>query len=223
MAAFIRYLRLLVVLLSVTLALTGCGTFIQSSVTVFHELSPTAEAKTYAFIRSKEQQESLEHKAYEEMVRQQLARREFREVSVAQADLAVFLSYQIDNGREVVSSYPLFGQTGVASSYTYGNIYRSYGGYSSYSGTTTYTPTYGIVGTETTSDTVYTRKVQLDMLNRPLLDQGRVSKVYEGKVVSSGSSGQLNRVMPYLIQSLLQDFPGNSGTTKTVTLPFQRQ
>ena len=178
---------------------------------------------TYAFVRSKQQDGSLEHKAYEDMVRQHLSKRGFREVPVAQADLAVFLSYEIDNGREVISSYPIFGQTGVASSYTYGNVYRSYGGSASYSGTTTYTPTYGIVGTGTTSDTVFTRKVQLDMLARPLLDQDKVSKVYECRVVSSGSSSQLNLVMPYLIESLFQDFPGNSGTTKTVTLPFQRR
>ena len=214
--------RLLLAIAVVSLLVTGCGTFIESKVTVFHEMTPKP-GLTYAFVRSKQQDGSLEHRAYEDMVRQHLSKRGFREVPVAQADLAVFLSYEIDNGREVISSYPLFGQTGVASSYTYGNVYRSYGGSASYSGTTTYTPTYGIVGTGTTSGTVFTRKVQLDMLTRPLLDQDKVSKVYEGRVVSSGSSSQLNLVMPYLIESLFQEFPGNSSTTKTVTLPFQRR
>ena len=194
---------------------SGCGR-IQSNVTVFHELPATVQGVSYAFIRSKEQQESLEHKVYEGFVRQQLNKRGFRETEVAQAELAVFLSYEIDNGREVVSSYPIFGQTGVSSSYTYGNLYRSYGGYSSYSGTTTYTPTYGVVGTGTASDTVFTRRVQLDMLQRAALDQGQTKKVYEGRVASSGASSQINVVMPYLIQALFEEFPGSSGTTRRV-------
>ena len=218
-----RLFRLFLLGAAVLLVVGGCGTRIQSKVTVFHEMTQKAEGMTYAFIRSKEQQGSLEHKTYEDLVRQHLSKKGLREVPVTQADLAVFLSYEIDNGREAVSSYPIFGQTGVASSQTYGNVYRSYGGSSSYSGTTTYQPTYGVVGTGRRSDMVYTRRVQLDMLSRPLLDQEKVSEVYEGRVVSTGSSSQLNQVMPYLVESLFQEFPGNSGATKTVTLPVQGQ
>lgn len=218
-----RTVKVLLAAILAPLLMGGCGTMIESKVTVFHEIAPSAQGTTYAFVRSKQQEGSLEHKAYEDLVRRHLSKNGFRETTAAQADLAVFISYEIDNGREVVSSYPIFGQTGVASSYTYGNVYRSYGGSASYSGATTYTPTYGIVGSAATSDTVYTRKVQLDMLNRRLLDQDKVSKIYEGRVLSSGSSGQLNLVMPYLIESLFQEFPGNSGKTKTVTLPFQQK
>jgi hypothetical protein len=202
--------------------LSGCATStVLSHVTVFHELSTTPQDVKYAFVRSSHQEGSLEHKAYEQMVREQLNKRGFLEVPVAQANIAVFLSYQIDDGKTVISSYPIFGQTGVAGSQTYGNIYSTSPGTASFSATTTYTPSIGVVGAGDQSDLQYTRKVQLDMLDRQLLDKGTVSKIYEGTVTSVGSSGQLNRVMPYMLRSLFQEFPGRSGTTKDFELRFQ--
>jgi len=199
--------------------LGGCTTtMVLSHVTVFHELSTAPQDVKYAFLRSPHQEGSLEHKAYEQMVREQLSKRGFLEVPVAQANVAVFLSYQIDDGKTVISSYPIFGQTGVAGSQTYGNIYSTSRGTASFSATTAYTPSIGVVGTGNRSDLQYTRKVQLDILDRQLLDNGTVSKIYEGKVTSVGSSGQLTRVMPYMLRSLFQEFPGRSGATKDIEL-----
>lgn len=215
-----RWLKSLLPLLALVLA--ACSTAITARVTVFHELAPLPQGAKYAFIQSKAQQGSLEHKAYEDMVRQQLAKYGFREVAVKEADLAVFLSYEIDNGKEVISTYPIFGQTGVSSSYTYTNIYRDFDGRPNYARATTYFPSYGIVGTGTAFDVVYTTRVQLDLLSRPLLDQGKTLKLYEGKVVSSGAGSQMNEVMPYMIRALFLEFPGNSGTTKTVEIPLSQ-
>ena len=204
--------------------LSGCATTtVLSHVTVFHELSTTPHDVKYAFVRSSQQQGSLEHKAYEQMAREQLNKRGFLEVPVTQANVAVFLSYQIDDGKTVISSYPIFGQTGVAGSQTYGNIYGTSRGTASFSATTTYTPSIGVVGTGNQSDLQYTRKVQLDMLDRQLLDKETVSKIYEGRVTSVGLSGQLNRVMPYMLRSLFQEFPGRSGTTTDIELRFRAE
>src|SRR5262245_61118664 len=115
-------------LLIVTLLLgllSGCG-FLRSQVAVFHQLPKDFSGTTYVMIPFKEQEGSLEHKAYEEAVRQELNAKGFRETTVDQAQVAVFLSYAIDTGREVVSSYPIIGQTGVSSSSTYGTI-QNYG------------------------------------------------------------------------------------------------
>lgn len=202
--------------------LTGCTTTtVLSHVTVFHEFSTTPQDIKYAFVRSSNQEDSLEHKAYEQMVREQLNRRGFQEVPVGQATVVMFLSYQIDDGKTVISSYPIFGQTGVTGSQTYGNIYSTSRGTASFSATTTYTPSIGVVGTGSQSDLQYTRKVQLDILDRQRLDNGSVAKIYEGKVTSVGSSSQLNRVMPYMLRSLFQEFPGKSGATTDIELPFR--
>jgi hypothetical protein len=164
----------------------------------------------------KEQEGSLEHKAYEQVVRQELNAKGLREAALEHAEVVVFLSYGIDTGKEVVSSYPIIGQTGVSSGYTHGTV-QSYGGYGTYSGTTTYTPTYGAVGTGVKSHTEYTRFLRVDLLDKKALAEANIKKLYEAKVVSRGSSGQLPAVLPTMIKALFEDFPGKSASTRTST------
>jgi Domain of unknown function (DUF4136) len=204
---------------TVLLGLSACS-FLRSQVAVFHQLPKDLSGTTYAMIPFKEQEASLEHKAYEEGVRQELNAKGFRETTVDQAQVAVFLFYAIDTGREIVSSYPIIGQTGVSSSSTQGTI-QSYGSYGTYSGTTTYTPTYGVVGTGVTSQTEYTRVLRLDIVDKQALAGGNIKKLYEGKVVSSGSSSQLVQVLPTMIKALFEDFPGQNGSTRRSTRPLE--
>ena len=201
-------------------ALSGCAMFLRSQIAVFHDLPQGVAGTTYAMVPFKEQEGSLEYKAYEQAARLELNANGFRETTLEQAEVVVFLSYGIDTGREVVLSYPIIGQTGVSSSSTYGTV-QSYGGYGTYSGTTTYTPTYGVVGTGVTSRTEYTRFLRLDLLDRKNLAEGKIKKLYEGKVVSRGSSGQLPAVLPTMIKALFEDFPGKSGSTRTSTRSLQ--
>jgi hypothetical protein len=205
------------ILVAVTCAaLAGCAQFIRSQVSAFHEMSDGARP-TYAFLPFKEQEGSLEHKTYQSLLRQELNAKGFREVPIAQAQVIAFFQYGIDAGREVTYSYPIIGQTGTASSYTTGTV-RSYGGgYATYSGTTYNTPSYGVVGTGVGSRTEYGRFLRLDLVDRAALVGGSVKKLYEGRVTSRGSSGQLSAVMPSMIRALFEDFPGKSGTTRTVT------
>jgi hypothetical protein len=158
-------------------ALSGC-TYFRSQVAVFHQLPKDVSGTTYVMIPFKEQDGSLEHKAYEEAVRQELNAKGFREMTVDQAQVAVFLAYGIDSGKEVISSYPIIGQTGVSSSSTYGTV-QSYGSYGTYSGTTTYTPNYGVVGTGVTSRTEYTRVVRRDIIDKQALAEGNINYTRE--------------------------------------------
>ncbi len=196
--------------------LSGCAGFVRSQIAVFHELPQGVAGTTYAMVPFKDQEGSLEHKTYEQAVRQELNAKGLRETPLEQAEVVVFLSYGIDTGREVVSSYPIVGQTGVSSSYTYGTV-QTYGGYGTYSGTTIYTPTYGVVGTGVTSHTEYTRFLKLDILDKTALIGGKIKKLYEGKVISSGSSGQVSAVLPTMIKALFEAFPGKSGSIRTLT------
>ena len=66
----------------------------------------------------KEQEGGLENKTYAQAVSAELQKAGMIEVDPSLAAFAVFIRYGIDNGREVVSSYPIIGQTGVASSST---------------------------------------------------------------------------------------------------------
>lgn len=66
-------------------------------------------------------------------------------ISLDSAEIAIFLQYGIGNPQTHQYSYaiPMWGQTGVSSSSTSGTL-TTYGRAGTYSGTTTYTPTYGI-------------------------------------------------------------------------------
>ena len=212
-------MRLIIVVLIAALV-SGCMV-VRSNISVFHDLPPTTQELKYAALPLKGQEGSLEHKSYENLVKAKLNKRGYVETSVADADVIVFLDYEIDRGREVVSSYPIIAQTGISSSDTTGTV-TNYGGYATYSGTTYHTPTYGVVGTGTRSDTVFTRFLRLDFVDRADLAAGRVIKRYEAKVVSVGSRGQIAAVMPAMIKALFEDFPGKSGSTRRVDVPMER-
>ena len=59
------------------IALSGCS-FLRSQISVFHQLPLELGGTTYAMIPLKEQEGSLEHKAYEDAVRQKLNVKGFR-------------------------------------------------------------------------------------------------------------------------------------------------
>jgi hypothetical protein len=118
------------------------------------------------------------------------------------ADVVVFLSYGIGNPQDHVYSYslPMFGQTGVSSSYTSGTA-ANYGGMTNYSGTTTYTPTYGVTGysSHVGTYTTFTRFMWMDAIDVAAYRQTKqVLQVWATTVTSTGTSGDLRLVFPYM-------------------------
>ncbi len=134
------------------------------------------------------------------------------------------MGYGIGNPQNQTYSYalPVFGQTGIASSNTYGTI-NSYGGYSTYNGTTTYTPTYGITGYQTyvRSATTYFRYFTLDALD---LAEYKVTKgivpLWKMTVTSTGSSNDLRLVMPVLVAASQPYLATNTERKVRVELHF---
>lgn len=211
------------------LIINGCGGMkVMSNVTTFHKISPTTEQVLFAFKPFPSQKNNLEYETYAGYISQQLSKYNYILVPTSKASVIVQFDYSIDSGRTVTGSAPTWGQTGVSSSSTYttGNVYgtvNTYGNYGTYSGsgsaisTTTYTPTYGVTGYRTVSATHYTRELFVKML-----DKKTQKIIYNARVDSRGQSNQISAVMPYLVKSLFQEFPGKSGTSKTVTLPLEK-
>jgi len=88
--------------------------------------------------------EDLQFQEYSRYVQRALEARGFQPAQEAEdADVAIVLSYGIGDPqtRQYTYSLPVWGQTGVSSSHTYGTA-TAYGNTASYSGTTTYTPSY---------------------------------------------------------------------------------
>ena len=141
---------------------------------------------------------------------------------------AAVLSYGIDDGTLVTSTYsiPRYGVTGYSGATTTGTI-STFGNLGTYQGTTTYTPTYGITGysTGTSTQSVYTRALILNIYDvaklpaDPNAPTGQ-AQVYSSKLVSSGICSSLAVVMDALLEALFRDFPGESGSARTVSVPF---
>jgi hypothetical protein len=134
----------------------------------------------------------------------------------ADADIAIFVSYGvgIPQNHQYSSATPLYGQTGVTSSTTGGMIMPMGGGMASYSGNTTYTPTYGVTGyqTQVHSYTTYMRFLEvaaydLDAFRR----EKRQRQVWKTDAVSTGTNNDLRRVVPYMVAAMKPYVAGNTG------------
>jgi hypothetical protein len=93
------------------------------------------------------------------------------------------------------------------------------GGMSGYGGSTYTPPTFGVVGSNVSTGTVFTRQLWLDMIDVHKSAEGKLHKVFEGKVVSTGSSGSFAQVSQCLINAMFDKFPRESGKTAKINLP----
>jgi hypothetical protein len=142
--------------------------------------------------------------------------------SIDKADLAIFLVYGIGNPQEHQYAYslPVFGQTGVSSSTTFGTL-STFGNYGTFSGTTTYSPTYGITGytSHVGSYTTYFRYLVLDALDLAEYKQNKKEiQLWKTTITSTGSSGDLRRVFPYMISASKPYIGINTGQQLKVIL-----
>ncbi|WP_197490442.1 hypothetical protein [Halothiobacillus diazotrophicus] len=142
--------------------------------------------------------------------------------TVANANVAIVLSYGIGDPQSHQYSYslPVYGQTGIASSNTYGTL-SSYGNSSSYSGTTTYTPSYGVTGytSETGSYTTYYRYAQITAYDfQRYLRTKEQRELWKTTVSSTGSSGDLRLVFPILIAAAAPYIATDTGRKIQVVL-----
>lgn len=214
-----RY-RLALVLIALLSLLTGCGTpSLQGAVSRFHVLP--ASPQTFVIVPDRDQADSLEFRSYANLVRQALQARGWKESTMPDADLAVFFQYSISQGRQIAFSYPIFGQVPTGTSTTTGTL-STFGNTSNIYATTTHQTTIGVVGTGVGSRTEYDRALRVLMFSLPAYRAKQsMERVYEGEIRSSGSTGDLPTVMPVLVRGLFDDFPGISGTTRRVNVPFQ--
>ena len=208
---------------SISLLLTGCTTFQPSfNVNVDSISSEDSNKKSYVLLSGNESVRSndLQFKEYASYINRALIKQGFIPAITPQnASLAIFLSYGIGapQTHQYTYSVPVWGQTGVSSSYTTGTI-NSYG---TYSGMTTYTPSYGVVGStiETDSYVTYFRYFIMEAID---FDEFRKSEkqvqLWKTTVTSTGSSGDLRRVFPILVAASQQYIARNTEKEIEVSL-----
>lgn len=192
--------------------LAGCAGVptMQGEVTRFHRWT-AAEPLTFAFRREAAQVDSLEHRSYEALVRERLRALGFVEAEAAGARYRVGFDYGATPVPfRVVEYWPAWGWgpfgawPGPLPHYRYRGV----------------DPWFGVPPMPITRDTTVFRHV----LRVDLFDERAPApserKVFESSAVAFAATESMPRLMPGLVAAALSDFPGESGTSRTVTVPL---
>lgn len=199
-------------LCSLLFVLAGCGpAVVSSNVLRFHTLAaPGGEGRTFAVIPDDNQQGSLEFRSYADQVARRMQAQGFHQVAEgAKPQLVVRLFYAVDDGRTEIWTTPI---------YSYNDYWRRYYG----AAAAWPAPYYDVTGANTNSTTIYTHRLELKMIDGEAFRAGKRDDVFEGRAVAERETRELVLTMPFLVEALFNDFPGQSGVPTKVRLQGER-
>jgi hypothetical protein len=205
-------MKLILILCAAALLAACAGPSIRSDVTVFQEWPADLANKSFVFERSKDKDNNLEYRSYENLVRAELLRLGFQEAGVdVKPALKVNLDYGTDE-RDVRVVEPVVVSPGWGPPY-----YGPYWPHRFYDPFFADPFWYGPPVTEyrDVSYRVYRRHLHIVIARA-----GDGKALYDVSVRSEGRTPSLAAVMPYMVRSAFADFPGKSGTTRQIDLPF---
>ena len=198
--------------------LTGCAVpqvpQVVTNTTVFY-LETYLPGKSISVVSGEaDVNSSLEFAAYKKKFENKLSIAGYTiEQDPNQADYIALIAYGIDEGKTATISTPIFGRTGGGTTYSSGTIYGS-GGSVNYSGSNYTMPTYGIVGSSTSSVTTYNRAIALDIIEASSFKQGDPRTVYQGRTRSKGRCSVIVEVFDEMLEAMFSDFPGENGRNR---------
>lgn len=206
-----RFLTLVLSFLTLAV-LAGCGpSVIKSDVLRFHTLTgPAGEGRTFAILPDDNQRGSLEFRTYADMVARRMQAQGFRQIAEdAKPQLAVRIFYAVDDGRTEIWTTPI---------YSYNDYWRRY-----YGGAAAWPyPYFDTTGANTNSTTIYTHRLELKIMDGASLRGGKREDVFEGRAVAERETRELVATMPFLVEALFDNFPGQNGVPTVVRVPEAR-
>jgi hypothetical protein len=208
----VRYWIRIFILMS-CVVLSACSTMIQSEVTAFHEWPQDLQDKSFALVQTREQENNLEYRNYQNLVRAELQRLGFVEHgSAPPARLKVSMEYHMD-ARDVREVQPVAVDPWYGPGF-YGPYWPHYGFYPPFY----YPYWYGAPMIEYRENRyrLYSRHLQIGITRA---SDGK--KLYDVTVNSQGTNGSLAAVMPYMISSAFAEFPGPSGVPRKISLKME--
>ena len=211
-----RYLSrfLILCIAAMCLLLVGCASVIRSDVTTFNEWPADLTDKSFVFTHTPEQNNDLEYRHYENLVRTALQQQGFTlAADGVPSQLKVSLAYSVTS-RDVHVVEPVVIDTGFYGSPFYGPGWGNRGFYGPYSDPLWYGSP--VLAQRESNFQLFTRQ-----LNVRIARASDAKQLYDVTVVSEGRMNSLAKVMPYLIQSAFTDFPGQSGVPRRVELKIK--
>jgi hypothetical protein len=199
--------------------LTGCATTVRSDVTTFHQWPAQVEDKSYVFEAPSQQDDTLEWRAYQDLVRGQLARLGFQEAAGAKPAMSVSMRFTtaevpVRVFEPTMSPFmsPMFYPRYYSPRMAYrGGMYRRYWGglYSPF-----YDPFWGPSYQETI-ESRYRRELQVGIKSA----DGK--RLFDATVHNMSREMSTPALMPALVQSAFEGFPGPSGVARRIFLKQQ--
>jgi len=194
---------------ALSLLLGGCATTIRSDVTTFHQWPAQIADKSYAFEAPAPQDNTLELQNYENLVRGQLARLGFHEAPQSPALKVAVRVTTADVPTQVM--YPAYGPFYPYSArFGYAGFHRRYWG-PFYDPFWSPLPRYDVE-----EEHRYHRQLQIAITSAA--DNKRLFDVTVRNVSKTMSTPQM---MPALVQSAFEGFPGPNGGARVVELRQQ--
>jgi hypothetical protein len=201
---------LIAAMAAASLLLAGCASTIRSDVTTFHQWPAEIADKSYAFEAPPPQDNTLELQNYQNLVRDQLARLGFHEAPQAPALKVAVRFLTVDVPTQVVyPSYTPFYP--YSARFGYGGFRRRYwGGW--------YDPFWGPMPRyDVEEEHRYHRQLQVAITSAT--DNKRLFDVTVRNVSKTMSTPMM---MPALVQSAFEGFPGPNGGARVIELKQQR-
>ena len=177
--------------------LAGCASQVTSEVTRYHRVGPP-EGETIAILPADSKLKgSLEFARFAGLVASKLTAVGYTVVSSGKYQLVARLGYSVGAGETRIKSW--------SGNYVHYHFY--YGHHHPY-----------YLGLSWDEPSIYAYVVYPRQLNLDILRSSDGTVLFEGKVKSYGTEDNLSQVMPYLVEAMFQNFPGESGVTRRVTI-----
>jgi hypothetical protein len=197
---------------ALALLLGGCATTIRSDVTTFHQWPAQLPDKTYRFDAPPPQDDTLELRSYQNLVRAQLGKLGFQEAAATPALKVSMRFTTADVPVRVVQAIDPFFYPSAR--FAFMSPYHRRG----YWGRTMYSPFYdpfwgGLPQYEVVEHHNYQRELRVGIRsagdNRPLFDV---------TVHNNSRDPSTPALMPALVQSAFEGFPGPNGAARRIEL-----
>jgi hypothetical protein len=194
---------------AVTLLLGGCATTIRSDVTTFHQWPAQMAEKSYAFEIPPPQDDTLEMRSYQELVRAQLARLGFHDSGANKPALLVSMHFTTtDVPIQIIQPDPFF----FSPRYTFVGRHRLYAGGGWYR-SPYYDPFWNPGAYNVEIEHRYQRELRVAIRSA---DDGK--RMFDVTVRNVSSQLSTPKVMPALVHSAFEGFPGPNGKARRIVL-----
>jgi hypothetical protein len=203
---------------ALSLLLSGCASTIRSDVTTFHQWPAELQDKSYVLEAPPPQDDTLELRSYQNLVRGELARLGFREALSGTPALKVSMRFTTTDipVRVIEPSYQAYYSR---ADLMFASPFRGrYWGGRHYWGGGWYSPFYDPFGSGIPQYTEEIKHVYRRELQVAIKSAADGKRLFDVTVHNNSKDMSTPRIMPALVHSAFAGFPGVSGVARRVVL-----